>query len=89
MVGGGGEGGTRSLIDVCRKSDRYFGTIRLFFLGQEEVRPGPPRCEPPRVGGICASSLFLFLLFPLLFLPLVFPFFFFLSRSSLSLRPCN
>ena len=21
--------------------------------------PGPPRCEPPRVGGICASSLFL------------------------------
>lgn len=27
------EGGTRSLIDVCRKSDRYFGTIRLFFLG--------------------------------------------------------
>lgn len=29
----GEEGGTRSLIDVCRKSDRYFGTIRLFFLG--------------------------------------------------------
>lgn len=76
VVGGGGAPrGTRLLIDVCRKSDRYFGTIRLFlfFSWPEVVRPGPPRCEPPRV--VVVYALLLFSLsspfFPFSLLPLV------------------
>lgn len=78
--GGKERGRWNTVVDRClSKVGSLLWNDTSFFPW--ELRPGPPRCEPPRVGGICASSLFLFLPFPFLFLPprlfFFFLFFFF------------
>lgn len=78
--GGKERGRWNTVVDRClSKVGSLLWNDTSFFPW--ELRPGPPRCEPPRVGGICAFSLFLFLPFPFLFLPprlfFFFLFFFF------------
>ena len=63
------EGGTRSLIDVCRKSDRYFGTIRLFFLGQRRRRLVQGHLVANHLESVVYALLLFFSFLPLLFLP--------------------
>ena len=76
------EGGTRSLIDVCRKSDRYFGTIRLFFLGQRR-RLVQGHLVANHLESVVYALLLFFSFLPFLFLPPRF--FSLLFRISLSL----